>query len=380
MDLPLTLGSEGNRWTVGVDGDTMWTEWGRLGGKQQRSVRTYASGKQGRTAHEQAVFEAESAARKKLRLGYSPLAHGAVPPEPEHAAGPPLPMLASDWAKYKRPERWVDSVILLQPKLDGIRCVADTVSGALYSRTGKPFTGLPHLGAALRLAAEVAAPPARWIDGEIFCPGMGFQSIVAAARTSEASAASAALQLHVFDIVSDLPCSERCEQYRQWLTAAHGLVSPGTLACILPVATETVPPQPDVPSVEAVLGRARARFEAQGYEGAIARLGRGAYVPRKRSLELVKTKSFRQEEFVVRGVEERAKQPGVAAAVVCVTAAGHEFRATPETSAASKREMWADRRRYTDGSWLAAVRFQEYTDKGVPRFPVCVGLRHRDDC
>lgn len=382
MNFPLTLGNEGQRWSVGVDGDTMWVEWGRRDGKTQRSVRTYSEGKQGRTASQQARFEAESAARKKMRLGYTPLGHGATPPAPQPADEPPLPMLATDWAKYNRRERWVSETVLLQPKLDGIRCVADTATGALFSRTGKPILGLDHICAALRLAADAAHPPARWVDGEIFGHGLGFQTIVSAARRTVGAPSDAAgsLQLHVFDIVAaDQPCHVRCDLYRRWIGAAHGLVTPGRLDSLRAVPTDVVEPLANVEAVCAAIDAARERYEAEGYEGAIARLGRGLYATRKRSLELVKSKAFEQEEFLVLGVEERAKQPGVASAVVCTTASGQRFRATPESSTDDKRDMWTNRGRYADGTWFATVRFQEYTDDGVPRFPVCVGMRHHHD-
>ncbi len=56
-----------------------------------------------------------------------------------------------------------------------------------------------------------------------------------------------------------------------------------------------------------------------------------------------------QEEFTVVGIAERERQPGIAAAVVCQTADGKEFRASPEMSESSKRDLWCNRELVKDG-------------------------------
>ena len=65
----------------------------------------------------------------------------------------------------------------------------------------------------MRLGSEVAAPPARWLDGEVYRHGATFQGIVGAARRTVNMDARAAgqLQLHLFDAVDDAPteCSLR---------------------------------------------------------------------------------------------------------------------------------------------------------------------------
>jgi DNA ligase-1 len=380
MNFPLTLGCEKRRWTVGVDGATMWTEWGQADGVIQRSERVYTEGKQGRSAEQQAVFEAEASARKKARMGFAPLDAAAAPRPRDDPDAPPLPMLATDWTKVKRPERLLEGYIL-QPKLDGIRCVADTKTGRLFSRTGKELHGLGHIGEALVLAGEVARPPGRCVDGEIYKHGASFQGIVGAARrtVNMDPEESRCLELHVFDVVKDAPAEARLEQLSSWLIAAQGLTTPGRLASIQFVHMEPGHPCDTIGQLRAAIDVAVARFEAEGYEGAIARAASGAYAKNKRSLDLVKAKRFRQEEFRVKGLEERAKQPGVVATVRCITGTGQEFGATPECTHAEKKAMWQRRAEYLDGRWFATVRFQELSDGGVPRFPVCAGLRHCDD-
>ena len=379
MDLPLTLGCEKRRWTVGVNGPEMWTEWGAVDGKMTRSTRLYTEGKQGRTPEQQAVFEAEAAARKKARTGFAPLADGAAP---QHRVGtPPLPMLATDWQKIKKKEKLLTG-FFFQPKLDGIRCVADTKSGKMFSRTGKELIGMNHISEALRLASEVATAPSRWVDGEIYRHGKGFQSIVSTARRTVNIDPETARQLefHIFDAVDEAPAMVRQTKLVTWIAGATALVSPGRLDCIRTVPFECAPECDGEGELEGAVQDAMARFEDQGYEGAIIRINDSCYEQNKRSQSLIKAKRFHQEEFRVVEIRERSKQPGIAATVECMTKDEKHFNATPESTIDEKKEMWDNREKYREGTWVATVRFQELTDRGVPRFPVCVGMRHVDDC
>lgn len=377
---PVHLQRDDHVWSVSLDGARYWTEWGKVGGKIQRRERLVKAGKQGRDAQSQARLEAMSLATKKRAAGYvdSNREDGTCQGDTPH---PPLPMLATDWSKVTDKAKLTRG-IMVQPKLDGIRCVADTQTGRLYSRTGKVISGLVHIEHALRLAADVATPPATWMDGELYRHGMSFQGIVGAARRSVNVDVGTAerVQLHLFDMVTDAACESRLSQLATWLTSAQALVSPGKLDSLQLVHTEDCGESAGAECVERTVKEAVDRFVADGYEGAIIRCYHSPYTVRKRSQDLIKFKRFFQEEFPMCGIEERAKQPGVAAAIRCKTHAGVSFKATPQCSEDEKKEMWAGRKRYSDGTWVATVRYQEMTDAKVPRFPVCVGLRHVDDC
>lgn len=383
MEFPQTLTLDGRQWTAGVDGCTFWTRWGKEGGKQQSSRRVYECGKQGRTASEQALFEAAAAVRRKLHAGYA-VQGGGAPAVADAPERPPLPMLATDWQKLKKPERLLAGA-MLQPKLDGVRCIADTTTGDLFSRTGKPFEGLENIRDALRAASEVAHPPCRWLDGEVYAHGMGFQAIVGAVRKTAAAATGAGgsepeLEFHVFDAIKSGPFVARSQQVYEWLHACRALLPPHTLASIQSVDTELMAHCPNVDALRGEVEAAMDRYTEEGYEGAIVRAADASYARNKRSLDLVKAKRFQQEEFEIVGMDERPQQRGIVAAVSCRTHDGKVFGATPESTLDEKRAMWNHRALYTDGSWVATVRFQENTDGGVPRFPVCAGVRHKDDC
>jgi ATP-dependent DNA ligase len=383
MEFPLTMACEDRLWSISVDGASMVVTWGKIDGKMQTSRREYSRGKQNRDAAAQAVFEATAAARKKARTGYTPLSSAAARPPSDMvpaAAAQPRPMLALDRRKSSC-EHLLDG-FLVQPKLDGIRCLVDTETGAMISRSGMPLTGLEHIASAVRVAAEAAAPPSRWLDGEIYRHGSTFQGIVGAARRTVNTDTSdaLALQLHLFDIVSELPCSERIVRLNQWFDIAGALVSPGRMDCIAAVHVEAAGPCTDAAALRRQVDEELLpRFESQGYEGAILRSPDAPYEQGKRTKNLIKVKRMLQQEYVVTGITEREKQPGVAAAVRCQTPGGAAFHATPQCTRQEKRDMWCRRGEYAADGWVATVRYQELTAAGIPRFPVCVGLRHADD-
>jgi hypothetical protein len=122
---------------------------GVLHGKMNEVTRVIEKGKNiGRsnetTAHEQAIAEAKSVAKKKSEEGYSETMadRGKVPVV--------LPMLAHDWNKVKK----VPSVPLyVQPKLDGVRMIAvksETGELELTTRKGKPIVSMEHIAKVLR--------------------------------------------------------------------------------------------------------------------------------------------------------------------------------------------------------------------------------------
>jgi len=289
-------------------------------------------------------------------------------------------MLACDWRRLsgKRREHVASAALLVQNKLDGMRCVADTHTGRLFSRTGHRIVSVPHVERALRTAAEAARPPARWLDGELYCHGKDFQAIISAARrtVNVDDAPTGDLQLHLFDVVcADTACAERLAALCLWFDCARGLTAAGTMESLEVVHTEAVGEGDLAQGVQAQLERALAA----GYEGVMLRDAAAPYECDRRSGGLIKVKATLQEEFAVVAVHERERQPGVAGAVECRTAAGKPFRATPEMSEAGKRELWDRRAAYTGGDWVASVRFQELTRGGVPRCPVLAGMRQLGD-
>ena len=84
--------------------------------------------------------------------------------------------------------------VFVQPKLNGWRCMANTVTRRIYTRSGREITTLPHINSAL----PVGGP--EWLDGELYRHGWGLDKIAAGIKKG-----SPEIQYHVFDCVSDEP-------------------------------------------------------------------------------------------------------------------------------------------------------------------------------
>jgi hypothetical protein len=116
-----------------------------------------------------------------------------------------------------------------------------------------------------------------------------------------------------------------------------------------------------------------ALFEEEGFEGLMIRNLESPYELDKRSKHLQKVKTFIDEEFPIVGYYEATGNDRGTPIWECEAPNGRRFRARPMGTLAERRELWANRDAMI-GRPLT-VRFFEYTDDGVPRFPVGVAIR-----
>lgn len=180
--------------TLLEDGTAQFTvEHGQKGGKLQTTTTAVKQGKNlGKTnetsAIQQANLEMESKWKKQHDKGYTTSQFVQKPTR--------KPMLAHDYTKHK--DR-VTFPALVQPKLDGIRCLALKDDGVvkLYSRAGKPIETVPHINTAL---AVVMDDNESW-DGELYCPGITFQDITSFVKRQQEG--SLQVQYHVYDAITD---------------------------------------------------------------------------------------------------------------------------------------------------------------------------------
>lgn len=187
-------------------------EWGLVDGKTQTVSRSVAEGKLGKDAKEQLEMELRALARRKMdRDGYvvESLEENALATS---TADVPRPMLAQafdpdSFARFAESTDGETAAVHVQPKLDGIRCMADLETGALWSRARKPILGLDHISRELirpsewrsRMMGDVRA---RFVDGELYRHDFSFQEITSVARSSVNRHDDAgSLQLHLFDAV-----------------------------------------------------------------------------------------------------------------------------------------------------------------------------------
>ena len=152
-----------NRWTILVESNYYWTEFGKVDGVLQTSDRTYCEAKNiGRsnetTSDQQAVLEASSVWKKKRdRDGFVM----SLDELQELVFDPP--MLAKKFdGNYKKEMKFI------QPKLDGIRCNISCNTGEIQSlsRHNMAFNTTKHIEDELKELLE--SNKHLHLDGELY--------------------------------------------------------------------------------------------------------------------------------------------------------------------------------------------------------------------
>lgn len=333
-------------WRYEVDGPRWRSIAGVCGGTEVVSGWTTCEPKSQPTAEAQALFEAQAEEKKKLDRVYRrtlvELSDGSMMFEP---------MLAKKYEDF--PGRCYS-----QPKLDGIRCVA-TAEG-LFSRQGKPITGLPHIEEALKPVFD--KHPEVVLDGELYNHGMKdqFEKIVSAVRKKAGHPDAGKVQYHLYDahLGGDEPFSER----RQWLLNTFLDVFEITPGCLQHVPTDHV-------GTADLLDALYGEYLEDGYEGQMVRLDRP--YENKRSGSLLKRKEFDDGEFKIRAVlEGNGNWAGFAKRLEIELPDGRVCGAGVKGSQDHARTMLVERDEYVGGT--ATIRHFGFTNDGMPRFPVAV--------
>ena len=106
----------------------------------------------------------------------------------------PKPTLLSDYPALKETVS-NESFIFAQRKLDGWRCIIDTQTGVLYSRSGK-IINLPHITSQVTTAFKNVKT--RYVDGELYCHGFNLHKIQSMIKLKDNR-----IEFHCFDSISD---------------------------------------------------------------------------------------------------------------------------------------------------------------------------------
>jgi DNA ligase 1 len=342
-------------WSIRVEGATIITTWGQVGGAMQTTTDTISAGKNaGRsnatTPEQQAVLEAQSKWEKHLKKGYvetqvdaesgivSDLIKGGIPP-----------MLAHKYSEHGHKIRWP---AFAQPKLDGHRCIAVVTGGhaTLWSRTRKLINSMPHIIAALEATCDEVI-----LDGELYNHDYrnNFEELTSKIRSATPVPGHEIVQYHIYDMAcEDLEYSERATMIADLL-----LYDP-----LRPVQTDAVADEDELMCIFEA-------YRAAEYEGAIVRNASGMYVNR-RSYDLLKIKEFDDAEFKVISVKEgRGKEAGHA--IFVCTNGTTEFRAKLAGKQDELRKYWEHPE--TAVGRMLTVKYQGLTSaNGVPRFPVAL--------
>jgi DNA ligase-1 len=372
-------------WDIGVEDTTIVTVFGQVGGKMQITKDSIKVGKnQGRKNEtgvvEQALKEMKSRWDKKKKSGYvGSMADAKAGNVDEEVEGGVVPMLAKVFEDHEKKLKYP---VMVQPKLDGMRCLAviDEDGGvSLWSRTRRRILSCDHIAEKVSYIAQKKGWSNLVLDGEIYVhkgiksageivdeenrfdlpEETNFEKLMSAARKEYATVDSLALQYHVYDVIAE-------ESFEVRLDSIADIVLLGGKIVHL-VEAEIAENKEDIL-------RIHGHYTKDGYEGAMVRsLDRG--YESKRSDQLLKLKKFLDEEFEIVGMEEgRGKLAGHCGAFVCKL--GKETFKVKMSGSTSKLKWYWNNQKFCIGKMLT-VKFQEKTAYGIPRFPV--GLHIRED-
>lgn len=339
-------------WFAEVDGDSYRTTSGQQDGKKTTTEWTVAKPKnEGRanatTAEQQATLEVEAEYEKKLARDY----HMSLDRIDEAMRF--KPMLASKWKDRKDK---VSGQVFMQPKLDGMRCIAK--ADGLWSREGKPIYGAPHIFEQLEPIFKTY--PDLVIDGELYNHDLkdDFNQIVSAAKKQKPTEEDLVvsrnkLQYWVYDLPSfsgDFDQRTRVLQNILYI----GLSSPHMIVIT-----------PTLDTFAEDVDKIAAEYIEAGYEGAMVRTA-GKY-ENKRSNTLIKWKEMQDEEFTIVDIQEGdGNRAGMAARVV-LGLGDRTFSAGLIGNVEYCKDLLRNRTKYIGNK--GTVVFQNYTPDGVPRFP-----------
>ncbi len=345
-------------WDIAVDGNIIHTFYGQVGtDTPQETLDIISQGKNiGKknetTPAEQALIEATQKWEKKVKSGYMKDRTKVTAGEVELPGI--KPMLAHVYEDYQDKLKFP---VIVQPKLDGMRCIAVIQDGKcqLYSRTQKAINTVPHIVEELEWLYEGVTIT---LDGELYVHSSddNFNELMGILKRDELHPDHKKIEYHVYD-------TARAGNYL--------------------FRTELLMKGKSVKIVEISLAYNHAEVDTlldtyikAGFEGVMVRVN-GPY-ENKRSKNLLKYKKFQDAEFVITGVEEgKGKLMGKAGAFVCETKEGYEFRVKMEGSLESLVEYLTNFNEYK-GKYLT-VRFFSLTVDGIPRFPVGVGFKNEKD-
>jgi DNA ligase-1 len=342
---------------------------GRLNGKMMENTSKVLSGKnEGKTNetthYTQAVSEMNSKIESQLRKGYvrdlKDAKNSSV-----LGSGLPAPMLAHKFcadgsqasSKTLKQLNLVGKEVIVQPKLDGNRCLIKIENGdaQMFTRKGDLMpVQLNHI-----LNDLLGYSYNCILDGELFSNEISFNTLNGLIKREKATSEDVEkrknIKFNLYDVMFDQGYEER-NKFIQQFASGNILIVPSKKI----VATdENIQTNLEV-------------FLAEGHEGLMIRqLGIG--YENKRTWQLLKVKVFEDSEFQLIGFEEDVRC-GFVGAFVLRDNQGRNFNAGASGQSVEERKfMWLNQDKYIGQT--ATVEYFGLSEYGVPRFPKFKGIR-----
>lgn len=263
---------------------------------------------------------------------------------------PKMPMLAVEYTKYAPSLPWD---IMIQPKYDGIRCVASNTS--MLSRRNEKICSLPHIRNALN-----ALPDGVYLDGELYIHGEDFNTQLSHIKRDNPHRNCARVKFYVFDIQMD---TEAFIRYHIAENYVESLDHPNIVLC----PSKIIPKSSITHTMEEYL-------EA-GFEGVMLKDPRGKYEYDKRSHAIQKYKPHFDNEYpVIDWTTSKSGREAGRAIAICRTKEGKTFQCRLALSHALACNIYTNKQHYNN----CHLRVKHYgiNRSGIPRQPIGESLIH----
>lgn len=317
-------------WTIWRDRNFVYTEWTPPNSSSpQVSEAYYDTPALASRGYNEAIT-------KKRRNGYSETIE--VPPM--------LPMLANKYNKSSAKFPYY-----LQPKYDGQRCLYDSKSKTLFSRTGQRIVSLPSL---LQLLVSSDFPS---VDGELYCHGRSLQDILSTTRQTVNITDDATINYVIYDIPHQSDTQQKRINHLTSLTNAPLTPSPriSYAPCHLVYTHEDVVNH-------------HANYTALGYEGVMLRHPDGTYRFGTRSSFLLKYKTEFDDTFVINKItKDKTGNP-----IFSLRSPNGLFNAVIEGTDAYRKSLYEQRHELIGKP--THVKYFCLTNEGIPRNARIVSL------
>lgn len=307
----------------------------------------------------------------------------------------PLPMHCQTWSDKQACLKYFDfdSGVYIQPKLDGIRCVASLVGEEvlLTSRTGKQFVWLEHIRKQIKLFLGDNEDVI--LDGELYADFVygtyekvknkyeykedptkelpqeqRFDVISGACRPVRNTPHTLETQIcyYVFDII-DITKTQQ-ERFKTLNTLFKN--KPKEVGQIIKVETKIIRTPEKIMTYHDT-------YADLGYEGVVLRSKDLVYQPNRRSLNMRKYKQFVDEEYEIVDITyDKGVSKEHFAWLVYHPGVDKNFSAKPLGTREQKLQWFKDHKKYI-GKMLT-VRYQPTSsdeEDHLPRFPRGIAIR-----
>lgn len=334
--------------TIKTEGDKLIQISGMVGTENPtEKVRTCKGKNIGKTnettPEQQAILEGEAKIRKKLKVEYFETLEEA------NNTVVILPMLANKYEDHAHKIEWKPKNVYIQPKLDGVRAI--NPEDVIKSRKNEIIV-LDHVLEELKNLKEELGKEFI-LDGELYAHGFNFQ-----ANQKMIGSANELVKFWVYDIIENAKFSARYKLVEKYV---ENLVN-----------IELVPTY-EITSVEDI-DKYHNIFLEQGFEGSMIRHGDADYKLKGRSANLLKYKDFIDIACTIVDIIPCTIETTWGKPVLLLNdGSGRTFEAGTKMPVVDKEDFLINKADFIGKT--AEIRFFEYFDSGIPRFPVYYGTR-----